>query len=220
EFTRFADVQNASKKRHSNAGDDGNDPGGLEPRVHGANESGQETVAGHGPKDACLSQHHHEDDGGEAGNGTQLYEARQPAQLSSVRRGGNRVRHVEVRIRGDAGGDARDQDVKHGTNNQGTNNADGHIALRVFGFLRGGADGVKADVGKEHEACAAQNSRPTKLSPGSTVGRDKGMPVGRVEGADRSDDEKDNHGEFYEHDQIVKTGRFLDADDEHQGDHR
>ncbi len=51
-----------------------------------------------------------------------------------------------------AGEDGGDADVEDGADGERDDDADGHVALRVLGFLRGGGDGVEADVGEEDQA--------------------------------------------------------------------
>ena len=50
------------------------------------------------------------------------------------------------------GKDGGDADVEEGADEQGDDDTDGQIALRVLGFLRGGRDCVEADVGEEDKA--------------------------------------------------------------------
>jgi len=48
------------------------------------------------------------------------------------------------------------QYVQHRADQQATEDADGHVARRILGFLRGGGDGIESDVGEEHDARGAQ----------------------------------------------------------------
>ena len=42
--------------------------------------------------------------------------------------------------------------------------ADGHVALRVLGLLRGGGDGIEADVGEEDDARRPEHAAPAELA--------------------------------------------------------
>ena len=113
---------------------------------------------------------------------------------------------------------ARDQDVEHRADQQGADDADGHVALGVLGLLRGGADGVKPDIGEENKARPAHDARPAKFAPVPGVGRNERMPVGGIDGPNGPDDEEQHDGEFDEDDDVVEAGGLLDADDQQRRD--
>ena len=119
---------------------------------------------------------------------------------------------------------AGNQDVKNGADHQRSEDADGHVLLRVLGFLRGGRDGVESDVGEEDDTGGARDPRPPILAECSLVGRDEGMPVRggqrrMLEHERTRNGDEDQHDRHLDnHDGRVEVGRFLDADHQDGGD--
>ena len=66
----------------------------------------------------------------------------------------DRIRHVELAVRHNAGRDCRNENVENRASQERADDADGHVPLRIFRFLRRGADRVKPDVGEEDDAGA------------------------------------------------------------------
>ena len=139
---------------------------------------GQQAVARHAVKHTGLAQQHDQDHRRQAGNGAELDELAHPAHARAVGGDGDRVRHIQLRVRHNPGGNGRDHDVEHGADQEGADDADGHVALRILGFLGGGADGVEADVGEEDDTRAGHNSRPAEVAGLAGIGGDERMPVG------------------------------------------
>ena len=75
---------------------------------------------------------------------------------------------VDLLPRHHAGEHGGHSDVEHGADDQRDDDADGQIALRVLGLLRGGGDGVEADVREEDVGRA-------RADAGESVRR-KGVP--------------------------------------------
>ena len=61
----------------------------------------------------------------------------------------HRRRIVDQRLPGDQASEHhRDADVEHGADDQGSQDADGHIALRPVALFRRSRDRIEADVGE------------------------------------------------------------------------
>ena len=112
------------------------------------------------------------------------------------------------------------QDIEHGANQQRPDDADGHVALRILGLLRGGADGVKADVGKEDDSRAAHDTGPAELPRVPRLAGINGCQLAGLIGAHGAGDEEQHDGDFDEDDDVVEVGGFLDADDQQRGDQK
>ena len=67
---------------------------------------GKQAVAGHAVEHAGLAQEHDQNHRGQAGDGAELDELAHPAHARAVGGHGNRVRHVQLRVRHNAGGNA------------------------------------------------------------------------------------------------------------------
>ena len=90
---------------------------------------------------------------------------------------GDGVRYVQRGVGNDTRKQAGNQDVQNRANNQGTQNADGHIPLGVLGFLRGRRNRVKSDIGEEDDRRPARDSRPAVSPERSLVGGNERMPI-------------------------------------------
>src|SRR5690606_3466620 len=84
-------------------------------------------------------------------------------------------------------------------------------ALRVLGFAGGGGHGVEADVGEEHDGCAAHHALEAEPA-GTFVGRNERLPVGRVDVLQAEGDEQQDHRHLDRHDDGIDEGRLGDAD--------
>ena len=97
---------------------------------------------------------------------------------------------------------------RSGADHQRDDDADGQVALRILGFLRGGGNGVEADVGEENVGRAgadAAEAMGAKLC--------QSCPSLRVDMySDAEADHEEHHGDLDDHDGGVEAGAFLDAD--------
>src|SRR4030095_5291354 len=102
----------------------------------------------------------------------------------------------------------------------------GHILLWVACFLRGSRNSIESDIGKEDHTGSSKHARPAILAKSSFIRRDEGRPVGTGHsrvlrepvGSDAEEDQQ--YGHFYNNDEVVEVGGFLDTDDENRGDER
>ena len=92
------------------------------------------------------------------GQRADLDEHREPGHADDVDGLGDRVRDVELGVGHQARHHGRHQHIEDRADHERAENADRHVALRQFGFLRGGRDGVKADEGEEHDRGAAHHA--------------------------------------------------------------
>ena len=74
---------------------------------------------------------------------------------------GDRRFDVDFLPRHHAGEHGGHQDVENGADDQRGDDADGQVALRILGFLRGGGDGVESDIGEEDVGRARADARET-----------------------------------------------------------
>ncbi len=117
-----------------------------------------------------------------------------------------------------AGQQTGNSDVKHCADAERNQNADGHIALRIFGFLRGGGNRIESDVSEENHPGPARDARPAELAEIACVWRNKRMPVGRgqrrmFEQIRGGNNNEHQHGADFDEDHSnVQIRRFLDAD--------
>ena len=136
----------------------------------------------------------------------------------------HRISHIQRRVGNDSSQQAGNQNVKNGADDQRSQNADGHVLLRIFGFLRRRRDGIESDIGEEDDTGGARDSRPAILSERSLIGRDEGMPVGGGQGGmlqherSRDGDEDQHDRNLGNHDGRIEVGRLFDADDQDERD--
>nr|GFC99871.1 hypothetical protein [Tanacetum cinerariifolium] len=111
--------------------------------------------------------------------------------------------------------------------------ADGHVALGVFGFLRGRAHGIKSNKGEEHNARAADDAAPAMLEETFVgaycyAGRVFHYSIGRNEvrrvvgGVDKlpAHSNENHHNEGLEHhNNSIEQSRFLGAFHQQQAQH-
>ena len=135
---------------------------------------------------------------------------RTPREVKFLQRVDDRGGVVDQRLPGHEAGEHDDHaDVQKRADNQRRDDADGHVALRVFALFGGGRDGIEPNVGEEDDRAAGENSGPA-------IGRE-GMPVGRMNEARRKADEDEDGDDLQQDHDVVGLGRFADA--AHQ-DHR
>ena len=126
-------------------------------------------------------------------------------------RNGNRIGHIQNAVFDQASEHARHQDVKNRADNQGSQNADGHVAPGIFRFLRGGRDGVKSDVGEEDYARCGRDTGDTKVAISASVRRDEWRPISNRFSSVRQNivhaqgDENQQHRNFYHHNGRVEV---------------
>ena len=225
-FADKADRGEAGGDHDAHAGHQRDAGGRTELRVHLAERDRQKAVLGHREEDAGLAEHQDEDDRAQAEDGAELDERGEPGEAHGVDALGDRLGDVELVVGDDAGEHVSHEDVEHRADGEGAEHADRHVALRVLGFLRGGRDGVEADVGEEDHARGADDAVPAELAL-AQVRRDEealrvagGDPVGMEDVAEAERDEEHDDGHL-EHDEgRVDLGRGFDADDEQGGDDR
>ena len=159
------------------AGDDRRDVGRAEARVHLRGHRREEPVVGHREEDPRLPEEHHEHDRREPGDGADLDGRREPELPGGLDADGDRVGNVELLVGDDARQDERDGDVEHRADAERDEDADGQVPLRVSRLLRGGRDGVEADVREEDHRRPLQHAGRAEAAEGALVGRDEGVPV-------------------------------------------
>ena len=113
------------------------------------NLCGQQAVVGHGVEHARLAQQHHQHHAGQAGQRADGDDVGRAGQAAIEEGAGDRRFDIDVLPGHHAGENGGDRDIKHGADHQRNDDADGQIALRILGFLRGGGDGVESDIGEE-----------------------------------------------------------------------
>src|SRR5579859_3000990 len=90
------------------------------------------------------------------------------------------------------------EEVEYGANNQGPEDADGHVLLWIFRLLRRSRNGIKSDIGEEDDSSASQYARPPKRPESPCIGRDKDLPV-RVRNLRVLQDKRACYGDKYQH---------------------
>ena len=190
--------------------------------MHGREHARQQAVAGHGVEDAGLAVHQHQDDRGQADDGADLDDLGEPApgRAERVDRDRDRIGHVQQFVVDHQGHHDGNQDVQHGADQQRTDDAERHVALRVLGFLAGGGHRFEADVGEEHDRCGAEDAAPAVFAFLAGRFRDERIPVGLqgIEVLDHvpadDDDEGDDDRGLDGDDDVVDLGAFRHADDQ------
>ena len=95
------------------------------------------------------------------------------------------------------------RNVKNRANDQGGNDSDRQVALRITSFFGGGRDRIESDVRKENDRTPGQNARPS-------LGRE-GMPVARTDVMRSGDDECKDGRDFQNDHSVIGFRRFADA---------
>src|SRR5271170_1481464 len=100
-----------------------------------------------------------------------------PANSCRINSNGYRVTNVECGVGNHARQQTRNRDVKDGADDERAEDADGHVPLRILGFLCRGGYSIESDIGEEYYGGPASNSRPAVMSVLTSVWRNKWMPV-------------------------------------------
>ena len=108
----------------------------------------------------------------------------------------------------------RDQQVEDGADAQRRDQADGHVALRVLGFLGRRGDGVEADIGEEDRGGGAEDAQARAVAVAEPAVGGEGGEVGAVDHRQGQDDE-DGQGRDLDGDQNGVDARAL-AGAQHQ----
>ncbi len=117
-----------------------------------------------------------------------------------------------------AGQQERNEDVQDGADDERAENPDRHVALGILGFLRGGGDGVKADVGEKDDAGGSNHSSPAIGRRHERMQVGDGLRLMMEEISGGHGDEGYNGEELDEDDGGVEVRRFLDANHKNGGD--
>src|SRR5713226_4736322 len=161
---------------------------------------GQQTIVGHGVEDASLPQKHDQHHAGESSECAEGDDVGGAGQSSIQESAGDGGFDVDFAPGHHAGQHGSDQNVEDGADHQRSNNSYGQIALRVLGFLGGGGDRIKSDVGEEDisRACAdAGESHGGKCVPVSA-------PVAGAQVAEAQSDDEQHHRHLDDDDGGVK----------------
>ncbi len=148
----------------------------------------QQSILRHRIKHASLPEEHHQHHAGKAGQCAECNDVRSAGESAVEKRPRNRGLNVYVAPRHHSGQDTGDQDVKRGTDQQRKNDSDGQVALRILGFLRGGRNCVKSDVGEKYIRCRRANTRKSGWSERRPVV----SPVGKIDVPETETDDKEH----------------------------
>ncbi len=178
----------------------------------------QQPVGGHGGEDPALAIEQHQDHGGDPDQRAQIDEQREPGQADGTQAQDDRIGHVQLAIRHQAGQHRGHGDVEHGRDGERTQDADRHVALRPARLLGAVRDRVEPDIGDEHDGGAAHDAAHAKFAESAAVGRNEGVPVGgvHVEGAEADEGQHDRELDR-DHD-VVQPRRFPGAADQQRRD--
>ena len=102
-----------------------------------------------------------------------------------------------------------DPDVENRADDQRTDDADGKITLRIFGFLRRGRDGIEADVSEKDDGAAGDDS-------GEARGSER-LPVGGMDEHAADDQKREDRADLHGHDHVIGFGGFSDSTHEQYG---
>ena len=200
-------------------------------RMHLCRPFRQQSVLGHRVENTRLAHDHHDHRRAESEHGTDLDDGREYREdrahrrslcllESSVDSDSDRSGGVGQQLIVDQSDhDAGDEDVEYRTDGQTAEDADRHILLRILGFLCGGRNRVKTDVGKEDDRGSGNDARETIRHELSTARRPGGTADTQIAGvdiADAGDDKEDYDQHLDQNDDRVKACRFLDALDQQQ----
>src|SRR5260221_12592931 len=122
---------------------------------------------------------------------------------SLIDRHRHRGRCVELAVMHHAGEDVREQHVKNRANQERTDDADRHVLLWVLGFLRGGGNGVEANVREKDHARAHHDAAETELPELALVWRNERRVVFRVGELPSNRDEYHDHSQLDGYDDAV-----------------
>src|SRR3984957_8481676 len=111
--------------------------------------------------------------------------------------------------RDQAGEHNRDPDVEHGANDQGSQDADGDIALRPVALFGCRRDRIETDVGKKDDAATGEHAGPSV--------RKKRMPMSRMDEMRSGDDEDQDGSDFEQNHDVVGARGLADTPYQHDG---
>src|SRR5256885_8913126 len=131
----------------------------------------QQSVSRHGHEDSRLTQLENQEYRREAGERTRADQRLRPWLAGKGCRDGSGVTEIDS-VFFDPREHSGRENVKHGADNETGDHPDRQIALRMFGFLSGGGDGIEADESKKDNRRAAHHAAKST--------RGKWMPVRRV----------------------------------------
>src|SRR5580704_18719729 len=144
--------------------------------MDGASPLPDEAIPRHGEENAALAQKHDEHDGAEAENGSNFDQETAPCDAGSIDADGDGISDVEGLVVDQSGKYDGDEDIEDGADDKRTENADGHVAPRILGFLGCSGYGVETDVGEEDGGGARTDTAPAE-SAGTICRRYEWMPV-------------------------------------------
>ena len=137
-----------------------------------------------------------------------------------IDRHSDRVRNIQVFVIDHQGHHNGHKDVQHRADQQRPNDANRHVLLRVLSFLARRRNGLKSDIGKEHNRRGTQDAAPTKLALLGTGWRNEGAPIAfqSLEILDdepaANQDEGNDDCAFDGHNHVVDAGAFRDTYDQ------
>ena len=137
---------------------------------------GQQAVTGHREENTRLAKQHDQHHGPQPEHRTDLHEQRAPTHAGHINAQRHRRGHIQRLVVHKARQHRRNHDVEDGADHQRTEDAEGHIPLRILCLLGSGRHSIKADVCKENRARAPGNATPSKVAV-SISRRNKRMPV-------------------------------------------
>ena len=132
--------------------------------MHATNEWRQQTVARHAVEHAQIGLTRAQESPMTGRQWRRVYQTPHPIQTGVVRCDRDRIRDVELAVRHNTGRDCRNQNIENGTDKERPDDRNRHVPLRIFCFLRGGADRIKSDIGEEHDPRAGHHTAPAKMS--------------------------------------------------------
>ncbi len=111
---------------------------------------------------------------------------------------------------------ARYGNVQDCADRQGSDHANGQVALRILGLLRRGRHRVETNVGEEDVG----SSRPNSSETVRRIGMPVRTPVGGIDVACAQSDHEQYDRHLDGHDGRVETRALFDADDQNRRDHQ
>ena len=162
--------------------------------MYGGEKRGRkQTIPGHSEKDAGLTEHQHEHNGGNAGNGAKGDDKLPPVHADTLERRGNRGIGINLVIGDHAGEHNCYEDIEHRANNKRGNDSDGDIMLGIACLLGVSRNGIKPNVGEEYHRGAGEHPNGGTVRAGLSPDgmpekaqscpskRSKRMPVGGLD---------------------------------------
>ena len=192
--------------------------------MHIAEQFGQQTIRGHRIEYSRLAQQHHKDHRCETRDHRQAHQDVKQRKRNFVQCKVKRGRNVELFVIHNAGEHIGIQNEQNGANHQRSDDTDRHVALRIFGLLRGGGYSIETNVGEEDRSRSRQDAAPAEVTELASVGRDKRNVIGVVDVTPSNRDEHYHHGDFQKHDDRIHQSRLLNPDhqdgrDQHYNEH-